>query len=207
MKEIKGFIKLAQNDITKRYKISKGAVVLVQQIYFYQCGALRKCIASKDTLANSAKLSRRQTYTLLRQLHLKGIIHLKRREILLSTSFLRWLTWLRGLHISCQYWSEHFKVKLQWLWKRCGKSIIRLHKKLFNRTLTYEKPHPNNRLKSSSDFNKNNSARKLSFLDIKKLILQMSAQQIKELYLEKLFQNQERQESKCHRDTEAQRRK
>jgi hypothetical protein len=192
MKEIKGFIKLAQNDITKRYKISKGAVVLVQQIYFYQCGALRKCIASKDTLANSAKLSRRQTYTLLRQLHLKGIIHLKRREILLSTSFLRWLTWLRGLHISCQYWSEHFKVKLQWLWKRCGKSIIRLHKKLFNRTLTYEKPHPNNRLKSSSDFNKNNSARKLSFLDIKKLILQMSAEQIKELYLEKITEQTKR---------------
>ncbi|MBS4014991.1 MAG: hypothetical protein KGZ86_00915 [Candidatus Latescibacteria bacterium] len=188
MKEIKGFIKLATRDICDHYEISKGAVVLIQQIYFYQCGALRKCIASKDTLAKSAKLSRRQTYDLLKILQRKGLIVRKRREILVSTSFLRWLTWLKGLHSACQYWSDHFRVKLQWLWKKCGQSIIRLHKKLFNCTSAPQKPHPNNRLKSSSDFNKNNSVRKLSFLDIKKLILQLSAEQIKELYLEKLFE-------------------
>jgi hypothetical protein len=188
MKEIKGFIKLATNDITKHYEISKGAVAILQQIYFYQCGKLRKCIASKRTLATSAKMSKRQTYTILKQLHLKGIIHRKRREILLSTSFLRWLTELKQYHNSCLYWSEHFKVKLQWLWKRCGKSIIKLHKKLFNSTLTPAKSHPNNRLKSYSDFN-NNNITKLSFVKLKTIIKQqLTAEQLKELYLEKLFE-------------------
>ena len=189
-KSIKGFIKLATRDICDHYEISKGAVVLLQQIYFYQCGTLRKCIASKDTLAKSAKLSRRQTYTLLKMLQRKGLIVRKRREILVSTSFLRWLTWLKSLHSGCEYWSEHFRVKLQWLWKKCGKSIIRLHKKLFNSTYTPEKPHPNNRLKSSSDFN-NNNITKISFVKLKTIIKQqLTAEQLKELYLEKLFETE-----------------
>lgn len=185
-KEIKGFIKLATKDISKKYRISKNAVVLLQQIFFYQSGSLHKCIASKDTLAISAKISRRQTFTLLKQLQQKGLIRRLRREIVLSTSFLRWLTELKKLHSACQYWSDHFKVKLQWMWKRCGQSIIRLHKKIFNRTSTPEKLHPNNRF-NLIRLNNNNSSRKITIFEVKQIINQLSAEELKEMYLEKLI--------------------
>ncbi|MEO0075345.1 MAG: hypothetical protein ABIK31_04460 [candidate division WOR-3 bacterium] len=199
-KQIKGFIVLVEIDLKRKYKISKHGVKLLQQIFFYQCGSKKKCIASKETLAKHTGISKRQLYNLLRQFRLKGLIVRGRREIRLSTSFLRYLMWLHSLYSSCQFWSEHYKVKLQWLWKKCGKSMIKLYKRIFGIkplfTSTAKILHPNNRLKDILSFNMNNrtkiDTKKDKMTNLRQKIIEiidsLSLEEVKEIYLRKVRQ-------------------
>ncbi len=200
---VSAFISLCSNDIQKKFGISKGAVEVLRQVYFYQHGTLRKCIASKVTIAKHSKLSKRAVYYALKQLQRKGVIRKLRREIVVSTAFLRYYDELKLKYRRIVSWSGYTHIKIQYLWGRCGKSVESIYRKLFaysdNCTSLDKKLHPNSRF-NSSELN-NNSRAGLSPGSIRQLVIKtinnLSADELKEMYLEKLHQ----------RNTETQRRK
>ncbi len=186
----KNFIVLCERDIRKHFEISYNSVLVLRQIFFYQQGNLKKCIASKPTLCKHAQISKRSLYYCLKELQLKNLIHRQRRSIIVSNTFLRYLKYLYELYERCLTWAEFHKIKLQWFWKRCGQSMEKLFCYLRgnSETCTYQlkKLHPNSRLNSSHEFNMNSRSRLRLRLLIQQELERLSAHELKQLYLDKL---------------------
>lgn len=205
MSRTSSLVKLFSKDIQRHFGISAGSVEVLRQIYFYQHGSLAKCIAGKNTIAKHSRLSRRAVFYSLRQLHLKGVIHRNRRQIIVSTAFLRYFELLKQKYQRLKSWEYYSKIKVCWLWKKCGQSVENLYRKIFaygDACTSFEiKLHPNRRL-NSSEFNNNRSLASLTLRRDKsarenekitqemvlQVINELSAEQIKEIYLEKLKQ-------------------
>ena len=158
----KGLITLVGNDIKAAFTLNGAHVIpVIKNIFGKQFYKGRGCFASKATIAKEVGVSERQVFNILSALREHNALAGSPFNILISRSLIEFLEIRKTMVYWMRVWSRHRTVILKVMWIRCGKSVDKMWKTIFNEEvdfIPYTKIlHTNNRILSKESIINNNS--------------------------------------------------